>query len=71
MKKYDFYDYEEAEKFRIERSEKLMNLVRRWHRAKEKGDEEAKLKAVKAIVKHKEANEQYKKYAEESGFYWH
>lgn len=71
MNKYDFYDHEKVGKFKEERSEKLMRLYRRCLKAKEKGDMEAKEKIMLSIIKHKAAEEEYKKSAKEAGFYWY
>lgn len=71
MDDYDFYDYEKVQKLQNERARKYMDLVRKWHDAKEKGDEEAMKKAAKAMLKHKDADKVLKEKAEKAGYYWY
>lgn len=68
MNKYDFYDYEKADRFRTERSRKYIALVKKWHDAKEKNDEVMKRKAIEDMSKHKKQDEKYKAMAEEAGY---
>lgn len=71
MNKYDFYDYEKVEKVRIERSRKYMDLVNKWHNAKEKNDEVMKIKTIEDMSKHKKQDEKYKAMAEEAGYFFY
>ena len=48
-----------------------MDLVRKWHNAKESGNEESMKKALNAMSKHKEADKVFKEKAEEAGHYWY
>lgn len=68
---FDWYDYNAVEKLRGERAKTYIALVRKWHNAKEKNDEEAKKKAFKAMSKHKAEDEILKKKAENAGSYWY
>lgn len=68
---YDYYDYDAMEKLHESRSKKYMNLFRRYYNAKEKGDEQAMKKAIKAISKHKTQDEKIKEKCRESGYYWY
>jgi putative hemolysin len=71
MSKYDFYDHEKAEKLREEYSRMMMDIYRRYHAAKEKGNQLGMERAVKALRKHKAKGEQLKEWAEEAGFCWY
>lgn len=68
---WNFYDYEKAEEIRANHCKKGMDLVRRFIKAKEKGNPQAIKRAVKAMAKHKEDGEQMKAWADETGFYWY
>lgn len=71
MEKYDFYDYDKAEKLREQHCKMGISLYRRLFKAKEKDDHDALEKVRKAMAKHKEKGEQMKKWADEAGFYWY
>lgn len=66
----DFYNYEKVEQLRSERARKYIDLVKRWHDAKENGNEEGKKKAFKAMSKHSVVDEKLKKKAEAAGYDW-
>lgn len=68
---WEFYDFDKLEELRDQRSSKYMNLVRKWHKAKEKGDDAAKKKAIQAMSKHKESDKVLKEKAEKVGYYWY
>jgi len=71
MNDYDFYDYDKVEKLQNERASEYMDLVRKWHKAKEKGDDAAKKKVIQAMSKHKESDKVLKEKAEKAGYYWY
>lgn len=68
---YQYYDYDDYEKLNAERAKKQMDLVRKWHALKEKGNVEATKKALKAIVKHREEDEKFKERSKESHYHWY
>lgn len=68
---FDCYDDDQVEKLREERANKYMNLIRKWHIANEKGDDESMKKAIRAISKHKEADKGIKEKAKRAGSYWY
>lgn len=68
---YDYYDYDAMEKLHESRSRKYIKLIKNWHNAKEKNNEEAMKKALKAISKHKEQDEKIKGKCQQSGYYWY
>ena len=67
----DFYDYDAMEKLQERRNKKYMNIVRKWAAAKEKNDEKAKQRALKALSRHKKQDEVLKERSEQSGYYWY
>ena len=70
MDKYEFYDYEKVENLKNQRARKYMDYVRRWLSAKEKANDKAKERAIKAMRKHQEQDEKFKMMAREAGQYW-
>ena len=50
---------------------KSIALVKKYHDAKEKGDEKAMQMACKALSKHRVKDQKLKEKAEEAGFYWY
>jgi len=70
MDKYEFYDFEKVEALKNQRARKYMDYVRRWLAAKEKGNDKAKERAIKAMRKHKEQDEKFKIMAREAGHCW-
>ena len=70
MSKYDFYDSEKVDKLKKERAKKYMTIVRKWHDAKEKGDEKACQRAIKSLAKHRAEDLKLKESANEAGVYW-
>lgn len=70
MDKYDFYDHEKVQELINQRARKYMDHVKRWLAAKEKGNDKAKERAIKAMRKHKEQDEKFKIMAREAGHYW-
>lgn len=67
----DWYDKDKIEKLRKARTKKYMNLVRKWHTAKEKDDKDAMAKVFKAMSKHNEADKTLQEKAENAGSYWY
>lgn len=67
----DFYDYDTMEKLQESRNKKYMKLFRQYYDAKEKGDEPAIKKAVRAMSKHKDQDEKLKEKCSQSGYYWY
>lgn len=67
----DWYDDDAVEKLQEKRTKKYIELVKAWHDAKEKGEEEAMKKAFQALQKHKGADKKLKEKAEEAGSYWY
>lgn len=68
---YDYYDYDAMEKLHESRNKKYMKLFKRYFNAKEKGDEAAMKKAVRAMSKHKAQDEKLKEKSQQSGYYWY
>lgn len=70
MDKYDFNDHEKVENLKNQRARKYNGYVSQWLAAKEKGNDKAKERAIKAMKKHKEQDEKFKIMARETGHYW-
>ena len=71
MDKYFFYDHEEVDKLRSERDSKLMDLYRKYYKAKEKGNIATSKRAIASISKCKKETERYKEMAKDAGYYWY
>lgn len=68
---YQYYNYDDYEKLYLERSRKLMDLVRRWYNAKEKGNDKTMEITFQSIKKHKAKNKELKEKAKKAGFPWY
>jgi len=68
---FDFYDYDAMEKLQERHSKKYMGLLRKWYKAKENKNENAKRKAYEAIQKHQEQDEILRLESRKSGYYWY
>jgi hypothetical protein len=71
MKKYDLYDFDKFEKARDTYHERILDIYRRFHKAKEKGNQKGAEKAIRALAKHKKKEKCLKEWAKEAGFYWY
>lgn len=67
----DWWDYKQIEKFYEERGRAFLKILQRHQKATEKGDDEARKKAVEAMRKHRIKDEIYKKKAAGIYFPWY